>query len=157
MSEHNDESMRNRRTSKRILAIGLPLVLIAGAGVGYAYYVASGGTGTGTATADSTTQAVVMHVGSATGLYPGKTVNLAVTGDNPNDYSVALSNVAITSLTTTQAGCNPAATGVSSAFTPAASLVLAKNAVGAALGTVAVTMTDDLVNDQTSCRGAVFS
>ena len=68
-----------------------------------------------------------------------------------------MTNLAVTGLTTTQSGCNPAASGVSAAFSGSAPYVIPKNAAAAALGTVAVSMTDDLANDQTSCRGAVFS
>jgi uncharacterized cupredoxin-like copper-binding protein len=157
MSATHDESKRNRRTAKRILAIGLPLVLIAGAGVGYAWWSTSAGNGTGTATADSTTTPVVLTVANATGLYPGKFVDLAVTAQNPNDYDVSFPTLTMDAITAAPNTCLPASKGVSASFTPAASpIVVTKNAAAQAVGSVRVTMAET-GTDQTSCRGAVFT
>src|SRR5690349_11118741 len=85
-----DESSRNKRTAKRILAIGLPFVLLTGVGIGYAYWT-SAGAGAGTATAaPGVTNAGLSAVVS--GLVPGGTVTVPVTVSNPNaTTSIAVS------------------------------------------------------------------
>lgn len=74
------------KTSKRILAIGLPLVVVAATGVGYAYWT-SGGTATGTAaTASEATELVLEQVAAPTNLAPGIAAGaVSVKVTNPAD------------------------------------------------------------------------
>jgi hypothetical protein len=113
MPATNDDSQRNRRTAKRILAIGLPLVVIAGTGIGYAYFTGGTGTGTGSATAGSTVTWSVTGTGGAgtnpstpatSFLYPGgATVPLTYRIVNTGSGHEGLTSVTVTVVATTGA------------------------------------------------------
>ncbi len=80
------------RTSKRILAIGLPLAAIAVTGVAFAAWTS---TGSGAGTAQSTTSAnsVIAPAVSASDLFPGATKSVTVTISNPNNYPVLVTSI----------------------------------------------------------------
>jgi hypothetical protein len=152
MTETVDESKRNRRTAKRILAIGLPLVLIGSVGLGYAYWTSSGG-GTGSATSAAAPAALTL-TGTVGGLAPGKTVNVPIYAASTNNYRVAINGVTVAATTPAQLKCGGDATGVDlsiGAVTLANPAPVFVPALAAAtqVGTVAVSMTDAAYNQDT--------
>ena len=109
MTETVDESKRNRRTAKRILAIGLPLVLIGSVGLGYAYWTGASGTGSGNATTAAAAPALtvsssVVPTNMAPGVGPsGVTVTVKNTSATQNVYA---RQVAVVITSVSAAGCD---------------------------------------------------
>jgi hypothetical protein len=168
MSETLDESKRNKRTAKRILAIGLPLVLIGSVGVGYAFWTTSAGSGSGTADAAAGLTPVTLS-GSITGLVPGATVNVPVMATNSNaTSSVHVASIAITagpkSNSTTTGGTNcDLVSGATATVTPAAALNVpptpasGAGSTGTQVGVLHITMPDDATVNQDDCKGKTFT
>jgi flagellar basal body-associated protein FliL len=157
MPETHDESKRNRRTAKRILAIGLPLVVIAATGVGYAYWTSSG-TGSGSATAEDGID-VTVTVGAATGLVPGGHVDVPVALSNPSTTtSLRVSTLTLNSVTEDAAhsGCTAAVSGITTSVTTPAATTLAPSASGVAFGSVRVNMANTNA-DQDACKGVQYT
>jgi hypothetical protein len=106
-----DDSQRDRRTAKRILAIGLPLVVIAATGVGYAYWT-SGGSGTGSAaTANPGNTLSVTQTSTVSGLVPGgaaQPITVRVTNAASASNPVHVNQV-VASFTVTPSGTNTCA------------------------------------------------
>lgn len=101
-----DDSKRDRRTAKRILAIGLPLVVIAGTGIGYAFWT-SNGTGTGSASTAAGSTVTVAQLGTVSGLAPGvaaQSISARVTNPASATGTVHLTKVNVTIDTITGAG-----------------------------------------------------
>src|SRR4051812_11566466 len=158
-----DDSNRNRRTAKRVLAIGLPLVVIAGTGIGYAYWTA-GGTGTGSATADSATTPVDL-LANVTGLAPGAPdVTADVMATNNNSGPVRITGLVVpTTLPTPTSPTNACQTvtgGHGVTVTNITALTgpfdLAKGAPATKIGTVTFHMAN-LTTSQDPCKGASFN
>jgi hypothetical protein len=100
------------KTTKRVLALGLPLVVVAGSGVAFAFWT-SEGSGTGTAQIGTTSRNVVITGSTAYtapqynsdgseskaavgALYPGSTaVPVTLKVSNPNTYSVSLAGTVL--------------------------------------------------------------
>src|SRR3954451_10958400 len=102
-----DDSQRNRRTAKRILAIGLPLVVIAGTGIGYAYWTSTG-SGTGTAAAGATPTAQLSV--TIPDLVPGSSVTgLVVSATNTSSTTLSINSFSVGTLGITGAAGNCAA------------------------------------------------
>jgi hypothetical protein len=114
MTQPQDESQRNGRTAKRILAIGLPLVLVAGVGLGYANWTQSGA-GTGAAKAMTAGASVVTGTATGPDLYPGQSAGkLYFHVSNPNQYQVTFSGATVGTITANPLpGKTCATTGVS--------------------------------------------
>lgn len=162
MTETLDESSRNKRTAKRVLAIFLPLVVVAGVGVGYAYWTA-GGTGAGTASTAAGLSAITLTADPVSGLTPGGTaIPVDVLADNSGNTSPvhvnAFSTVTVglasgnTALSCTVATASLVATATP--LSPAA--VVPAGATGYKVGTLTVSMTDTS-GSQDTCKSASFS
>ena len=81
-------------TSKRILAVGLPLTAIAATGIAFAAWTSTG-SGVGSATATQDTQSVISGVTvSGQDLYPGATKTVEVKVTNPNAYPIVVTSIA---------------------------------------------------------------
>jgi hypothetical protein len=106
MPASHDDSKRDRRTAKRTLALGLPLVVIAGTGVGYAYFTGSG-SGSGTAAVGSSASWSVTGTGGSgnpaadsTALYPGgaaSALSFRITNNGAGHQGLASVTVAVAS------------------------------------------------------------
>lgn len=162
-----DEPARNKRTAKRILAIGLPLVLIVGAGISYAYWTAPG-TGTGTAaTANgiavtvTTDTAAFPLAGLAPGVAPktiGVQVNNPAAAGGPTAHVTKVS-VTIASVTggTPAAGCTAADYAISGSpmTVPAASQDIPAGSSASVSGaTIAFA---NSASNQDACKGATVN
>lgn len=164
MTQLQDDSSRNRRTVKRILAIGLPFVVLAGAGVGYAYW-SGGGTGSASSSAATSVSNLVLTPKTAvTGLVPGDSVTVPVTATNNNaTTSVSLSTLATGAITSGSAACDlllaTAGTKVTAApVQPAVTPVVVAPAGGAAdFGSVTVSMENSATVNQDACKGKTFT
>jgi hypothetical protein len=151
MPASQDDSQRNRRTAKRILAIGLPLVVIAGTGIGYAYWTTNG-SGTGTADVAPTNAASAIQlnqVSAPTGIVLGQTVNVVAKAHNPASYSQAAG--AVTATPTYPGACGSA----NWTFTPAATAPVVGSLAGGADSanlTVGTLKLEDLSTNQDTCK-----
>jgi hypothetical protein len=170
MPATQDDSQRNRRTAKRILAIGLPLVVIAGTGIGYAFWTTSAGSGSGTADSAASVTPVTL-VGSITGLVPGATVDVPVFAKNTNaTTSVGLTTVGIATGSTPVTGSTTAGalncdlvSGATATFTPGSLPVVVPptpasgaGSSGTAVGTLHITMANTTTN-QDDCKSRTFT
>lgn len=151
MPDQLNESQRNRRIAKRIVAIGLPLVVIAGTGIGYAYWTSTGA-GSGTATAASGPAALTLS-GTATGLTPGGSVTVPVMATNSNSYRVAVTALTATPASFACAGTSPGAD--ISVGSPSITSTFVPPGGPTQIGSVVVTMNDTSA-DQDACKGASF-
>ena len=151
MSEQ-DTPQRNRRTAKRILAVGLPLVVIAGTGIGYAYWTSTG-SGSGSATAVSSA-APLSLTGTASGLVPGGSVTVPIMASNSNSFRVAISGLTATPASFTCAGASPGSDVT--VGTPSVTSTFVPPGGPTQIGTVVVTMNDTSSNQDT-CKGASFA
>lgn len=148
------------KTSRRILAIGLPLCLIAATGAAVAFWTGSG-TGAVSGTAESAATPVVLALKTPiTGLVPGATVTVPVTATNPNaKTSVSISTLTAGVLTAAEAiagqDCDTVAGATVTATPPAAGVVLTPLQT-VDYGTLSIFMDNTGVN-QDACKGAVFS
>ena len=151
-----DDSQRDRRTTKRILAIGLPLVVIAGTGIGYAYWTSSG-TGSGSATASNGVN-VVVNVGAATGLAPGGFVDVPVSLDNPSATDLQVSSLSLTSIAPDagHSACDATLSGVSTAVTNPGAASVPAGATAQPYGKVRVSMANSTSN-QNACKGVIYT
>ena len=153
MSQLADDTRRNRRTAKRILAVGLPLVVIAATGIGYANWTQTA-TGSGTATAKSAVASTVTGVAATADLYPGSTggvVSFSV--NNPNPYPVTFTSMtpgAITVDAAHSAGC--ASTNIT-----VASATLTLNVAAGGSGTAAPAVASMISTAANGCQGATFT
>src|SRR4051812_42280480 len=153
-----DDSQRNGRTAKRILAIGLPLVVIAGTGIGYAFWTTTGG-GTGSAT--SADAAAVVLSGTAPGVAPGQDATVTIKATNSNPYAVNLNTITAALTDSAQATCAGAPGGGTvdvSVGTPvftAPVSVPANQVTPVTVGTVTVHMTNAAYN-QNGCKNTTF-
>ncbi|MBK5306261.1 MAG: hypothetical protein JJD92_06185 [Frankiaceae bacterium] len=157
MSVPQDEASRNKRTAKRILAIGLPVVLLVGTGVGYAYWTGAGaGSGTATAAGSITDAGLSAAV---SGLVPGGTVTVPVTVSNPNaTTSISLTSVTPGVITSSLSGCTSALSGAAASWTaPATVPVVVAPSGSAAFGTLSVSMANSPSTNQDACKNAVFT
>ena len=157
MSVPTDESSRNSRTAKRILAIGAPLVLLVGAGVGYAYWTGAG-SGSGTATAAGSITDAGLSA-AVSGLVPGGTVSVPVTVSNPNaTTSIALTSVTPGAITSSVPACTSALSGATASWTAPASVpVVVAPSASASFGSLSVSMVNDPSTNQDACKNAVFT
>lgn len=143
------------KTSRRILAIGLPLSVVAATGAAVAFWTGSG-TGNVSGTAASEATAVVLSLKSPiTGLAPGGSITVPVTATNPN----ATTSVSISGLTATGLTAGTACDGVSgatvTATAPATAVVVPAKGT-ADFGTLTISMANSATN-QDACKGATFS
>jgi hypothetical protein len=160
MSVFTDESKRNRRTAKRILAIGLPLVAIAATGVGYAYWTASG-TGTGSASSAAGASNLAFLGNSVTGLAPGagsKNLSVLVTNNAANAAHVSQVVVAVASVTPVSGSCD----ATDYVLSPLSGIMTTTTPDLAASGGTATfnAVTIDFVNKGTAqdgCKGATVN
>lgn len=85
------------KTSKRILAVGLPLATIAATGIAFAAWTS---TGSGLGTAKSTTISNVTYTAGTTlsQVYPTGTSDVVASVSNPNSYKAALSAFSLTAV-----------------------------------------------------------
>lgn len=144
------------KTSKRILAVGLPLTAVAVTGAGIAYWTASGsGSVAGSAAAEAA--AVTLRTTSpVTGLMPGRDITVGVTAANPNATTrVSIAGLTAGAVTSDKGGCD-GVSGVTAVAAPPSSPVLVPAAGQAAFGTVTITMPDS-DTDQSACKGATFT
>jgi hypothetical protein len=77
---------------KRTAVIAAVAVVAVGGGVAYAAW-SSTGAGTGTVTSTTSADSAIAPVSGA-GLYPGATVDVVVSIDNPNSYPVKVTSIA---------------------------------------------------------------
>jgi hypothetical protein len=165
MSETLDESKRNRRTAKRILAIGLPLVLIGSVGVGYAYFTTSG-TGTGQATAGTPTALSLTVADGASLLSPGASTTMAVSAANNATGAVGVRVTGLTASSISADSLHPNCDGESGfganpviTWTPPLALGYVDVPAGAtaqSLGSISVKM-PETGSSQDNCIGATFT
>jgi hypothetical protein len=151
MPEIHDESKRNRRTAKRILAIGLPLVVIAATGVGYASWNQSGA-GAGSAKAATAVASVVTANTTTADLWPGQTAGklyFHVSNDNP--YPVTFTGVTAGAITAAGGIGTCTTTGVSVGALPA-NIVVAAGGDDFEPPIVAMSNLSD-----NGCQGATFT
>jgi hypothetical protein len=80
------------RTSKRLLAVGLPLAGIAATGIAFAAWTSTG-SGTGTAKSTTSANSVIAPDVSVADLYPGATSSVTVTISNPNAYAIMVTSI----------------------------------------------------------------
>lgn len=105
------------KVSKRILAVGLPLVVVAASGAAYAYWT-SNGTGTGTATTGTTLALTVAGATAPTDLAPGVAAGpVTVTVTNPGSSSVKVSQVVASIASVSKAAGAPAGGCTASDYT----------------------------------------
>lgn len=81
------------RTSKRVSVVAGGTAALFGIGVAFAAWTSTG-TGTASVTAGGEVDLVVEQVGSASGLYPTGSVDVAVKVTNNNPYPVSLAELA---------------------------------------------------------------
>jgi hypothetical protein len=179
MPASHDDSKRDRRTAKRTLALGLPLVVIAGTGVGYAYFTGSG-SGSGTASVGSTASwAVTGTDGSgnpaadSTALYPGgapSVLSFRITNSGAGHQGLTSVTVALASDTTSGDiinGSNAIVTGCKATWFTAGALSLLDGSTAVSLATNAYDLAKDgfvtgtsslslanLPTSQDACKGA---
>lgn len=149
-----------KTTSKRILAVGLPLALVAVTGAAVAYWT-SNGTGSGTAATNAAAAALTVTQASApTNMAPGVTPGaITVTVANPGPNSVKANQVvvSISSVTPVGAGSCSAADYVLAGETMtagAADLAAGSSTTfsGATLG-----FNNSPTTDQNGCKGATVN
>ncbi len=80
------------RTSKRLLAIGLPLTVMAVTGVAVAAWTSTG-SGSGTAQSTTSVDSVVSGTAHPADLFPGATKSVTVTITNPNAYPILVTSI----------------------------------------------------------------
>lgn len=80
------------RTSKRILAVGLPLAAVSLTGIAFAAWTSTG-SGSGTAQSTTSENSVVSGTTHPADLYPGATKSVTVTITNPNDYPILVTSI----------------------------------------------------------------
>ena len=93
------------RTSKRILAVGLPLTLVIATGAAVAYFTGSGG-GTGTAATSTGVTSLTVAQTAVTGLAPGAPAALGAlsgTVSNPSGQAAYVTTVTASIAGVTQA------------------------------------------------------
>ncbi|MGW4210215.1 hypothetical protein ACWEIJ_19660 [Lentzea sp. NPDC004789] len=103
---------------KRTAVIAAVAVVAVGGGVAYAAW-SSTGSGTGTVTSTTSANSAITPV-SGSGLYPGVTVDVVVSIDNPNSYPVKVTSIADSS-SSVNGGCAAGTVTTSSTgtdFTP---------------------------------------
>ena len=80
------------RTSKRLLAIGLPLTVMAVTGVAVAAWTSTG-SGSGTAQSTTSVNSAVSGTAHPADLFPGATKSVTVTITNPNAYPILVTSI----------------------------------------------------------------
>jgi hypothetical protein len=161
------DQKRDRRTAKRILAIGLPFVMIAGAGVGYAYWT-SAGSGTGTATSALPAALSVTQAAAPTNLAPGVAPGaVSATVSNVGGSStVKVSSVLVSIASVVKAAGAPAGTcsaadyvlgGTNPMTAGAATLATAGAAATTTFTGATLAFVDDPGNNQDACKGATVN
>ncbi len=145
------------KTSKRILAIGMPLAAVAATGAAFAYWSGSG-TGSGGATAAAQAEAVTLAPTSAiTGLVPGGSVSVPVTATNPNKTtSVSITTLTAVAVKSNTTECDLVAGASVSATSPTAAVIVPP-AGTAGFGSITVAMSNSTIANQDACKGAVFT
>jgi hypothetical protein len=167
MPKKTDDSTRDRRTAKRILAVGLPLVLIAGGGVGYAYWT-SNGSGTGTASSATSSLVTVTQVSAPSNLAPGIPAG-AVSASVSNlggSSAVKVSQLLVSIAGVTKAAGAPAGTCSASDYAVGGTNPMTAGAATLATSGAAATTTftgatlsfvDDPAVNQDACKGATVN
>jgi hypothetical protein len=145
-----------RKITKRSAAVATGAVLAVAGGTA-AFAVASGWfSGSGTVYASSSTIKTVqatVDTRSLSNLYPGKSVKVVGTVNNPNDFSVQIDTISLSSLISNKSGCGAGEAKLSFGAVPAGTLVPAGTSPTTVdLGTL--TMGTDAA---AACAGATFS
>ena len=139
-----------KRRATRVVATIAALSLAAAA---YAYWTGGGGGAGAATTAGGASALTVNQTTVVPALYPGRTVALSGTFDNPNTFDVAVSSVTA-SLSTTDPDCNVgtnyAVTGTSTIGN--GGLVVPGNGVGSWSGLTLEML--NLPSNQDTCKGA---
>lgn len=144
-----------KKTSARILAVGLPLAVVAASGAAFAYWT-SNGSGNASATAESSVAGVTLASDAISGLVPGGSVTVPVTATNPNaKTSVGVKTLTVGAVTSSVPACTLVAGATAEPTSPATEVVIAPGA-SAPFGSVKVTMANSEVN-QDACKGATFT
>jgi hypothetical protein len=149
------ETGRHRRTSKRIVALGLPVVLLFGAGAAYAWWSAPGH-GDGEASTGSIS-GLSLSAAPVSTLVPGGTVTVPVTAVNDNaTTSVPVRSLVVSALSPTPTDCDPAVYGVTAeALVPDVNVVVAPQS-SAVVGSLTLHMADQ-PQSQDVCKSTTFS
>jgi hypothetical protein len=149
---------RNPMKKRGLVALATVAVLVV-AGVAYAYFTSSG-SGTGTATVGSSST-VTLHATVSSNLYPGSSVPVSFTVDNPSSGAQRVGTITLGSITVDagHSSCSTAIGGGNPDFTMAAVTV---NQVFPSGSGQSVTPTGTLVmNDtgvsQDACQGATLT
>lgn len=141
------------RTSKRVMAVGVPLAAIAASGIAFAAWTTTGG-GSGAATALSAQPVTVAVATTTADLYPGFTAGkLYVTVTNPNPYPVTLTSISqgAGAVSVANAGTGGCAGSLFSFATSSISQSVAANGGTKTFSVAAVTL-DHAAGD--GCQGA---
>lgn len=154
------------RSSKRILAVGMPLATIAATGVAFAAWTATGG-GVGGATASNATDALTVTAAyPAADLYPGLTANGTSTGGalklhvvNDRPYPVQFTTVTPggTGTYSAPAGCDDGAGGNAVSMPAAITIAAVTVPTGAAGVTITVPNALSMASGATdACQDGTF-
>lgn len=125
----------------------------------WAYWTGDG-TGSGSVTA-GTVSGLTLSA-SATGLVPGASQTINVTGTNGNaTTSIAVSHLSLSSFTSGVTACDNLATGAKATATAAdpsgAPVVVAPNGGTATVGTVTISFPNSATVDQSACKGVTWT
>lgn len=146
--------MRPMTKKNKITAVAASAVLLAaGGGAAYAYWSTTG-SGSGSAAASAGTQDVTINVSFDQGITPGgeaKTITYTAVNPNSSSTPVTLVNPVVT---TSNAGCLPA---WFEATVPSGPTTVPAYQTSYALGTGALTFTDDPEVNQDACKGATIT
>ena len=146
------------KTSKRILAVGLPLALVAATATAVAYWTGSGSGTVGATAADGVAGVTLAPTSAVTGLVPGGSITVPVTASNGNattDVSVASLTAVPGTLASDSAACDLVSGAAVTVASPAAPVVVPAGG-SAAFGSITISMANTAV-DQDACKGATFS
>jgi hypothetical protein len=149
-------------TSKRILAVGVPLCLVIATGVAVAFFTGSGG-GTGTATSSTGVTVLSVNQAAISGLAPGAPASLgdiSGTVGNPSSQSAYVTSVTASLASVAKAAGAPAGTCDASDYS-LTNAVMAVGANVAAGGTAPFSGANlSFVNkatNQDACKGATVT